>query len=91
MKKGLFKKRCKAYNTPSPILLRADILAEARALGIPEGFAITIAESVAESLEAYLVDHPVLTALDVHRLVVSELQKYHPDLAYIYHNRDKII
>ena len=85
------QKRCKKYNTPSTVLLRADILSEARALGIPEGFAVTIAESVATSIEAYLVDHPLLTPLDVHSLVTSELQKYHPDLAYIYHNRDKII
>ena len=81
----------KNYGTVSSVLLRADILAEARAIGIPDGFAITIAESVAKNIEDYIETHPIVTPLDIKSLVSSELSQFSPDLAYIYHNRDTII
>lgn len=74
-----------------PILIRADILREARTLDIPTGFAISISESVASVVESYLKNHPVVTELDIKSLIISELEKYHTDLAYIYRNRDTII
>lgn len=84
-------KKHKNYGTVSSILLRADILAEARTIGIPDGFAITIAESVAKNIEDYIETHPIVTPLDIKSLVSSELSQFSPDLAYIYHNRDTII
>ena len=84
-------KKLKNYGTVSSVLLRADILAEARALGIPDGFAVTISESVARDIEDYVASHPIVTPLDIKSLVSAGLSQFSPDLAYIYHNRDTII
>lgn len=83
--------KSKKYTPPSPIVLRALILREAHALGVPTGFAITISDSVADKLSEYYTTHPVVTKVDVDEFVYRELSLFHPDLAYIYHNRDKII
>ncbi len=71
--------------------LRHDLLAEARALRVHSGFAEIIAEKTIKVVEKYLKTHPVVTKKDIETLVYNELKKYHKDLAYIYHNRDKII
>lgn len=71
--------------------LRKDLLAESRALRIHVGFAEIITEKCTKSVEKYLETHPVVTEADIEKIVYTELKKYHKDLAYIYHNRDKII
>lgn len=71
--------------------LKKDIIAEACVLKLHVGFAEIIAEKVSKKVETYLATHPVVTEDDIERIVVSELKKYSKDLAYIYHNRDKII
>lgn len=71
--------------------LRSDLLAEARALRIHIGFAEIIVERVIKVVKSYLSTHPIVTSQDVEDLVYKELKKYNKDLAYIYHNRDKII
>lgn len=71
--------------------LKKDILYEARVLDIQSGFAEDIAEKVIKSVEKNLEKKKILTKSDINRIVVAELKKYDKDLAYIYHNRDKII
>ncbi|MBQ2659859.1 hypothetical protein IJF86_00285 [Candidatus Saccharibacteria bacterium] len=71
--------------------IEKDILAEARVLGIHTGFAAIIADKTLKKVEAYLSSHPVVTEVDLNRIIATELKKYNKDLAYIYHNRDKII
>ena len=71
--------------------LQRDLLAEARALRVHSGFAEIIAIKTISAVEAYLTSHPVVTKKDIDDLIYKELKKYHKDLAYIYHNRDKII
>ena len=71
--------------------LKEDILTEARALKIHSGFATQIAEKAVASVETFLSTHPFVTSTEINQLIISELDKYNKDLAYIYHNRDKII
>lgn len=71
--------------------LRKDLLAESRALRIHVGFAEIIAEKCSKAVEKYLEIHPIVTEADIEKIVYTELKKYNKDLAYIYHNRDKII
>lgn len=71
--------------------IKNDLRREARALRIHTGFAEIIIEKVILKVEAYKKSHPVVTEKDIESLVYSELKKYHKDLAFIYHNREKII
>ena len=71
--------------------LRSEILENANSLGVQPSFSDNISKSVVECVEKYLETHPLVTPTDLDLLVVRELKKFHPDLAYIYHNRDKII
>ena len=75
----------------SPEELKKDILREAKVLNIHFGFATIIADKVTSSVESFINSHPVVTKTEIDSLIVSELEKYNKDLAYIYHNRDKII
>lgn len=89
MKKSQPKKlQSSAYSLEG---LKKDILEEARVLRIHSGFANQIAEKVVQAVEKFLSSHPIVTKEEVETIVVSELKKYNKDLAYIYHNRDKII
>lgn len=71
--------------------LIVDISTEARIIDIPVGAARAIAENVADAVENRLAKKTTITQRDYSRIVAEELEKYSPDLAYIYHNRDKII
>lgn len=84
------KETAKKY-TFSSEELRKDLLSEARALRIHVGFAEIISDKCVQAVEKYLKTHPVVTKSDIERIIYNELKKYHKDLAYIYHNRDKII
>lgn len=84
------KKPEKPYKV-SKKAIREDILAEAKTLRIHSGFAEQIADRTLVRVEKYLLSHPVVTKIDIERIVYEELKKYNKDLAYIYHNRDKII
>ena len=71
--------------------IRKRLLVDARAIGIPSGAAKTFVNSVLTSLQKSLSNKTIITDRDLNRLIVAELKKYNPDLAYIYQNRDKII
>ena len=75
----------------TPKTVREDILSEARVLKIHAGYAELIADKVIAEVKRYLESHPAFTDKDIEILVYTELRKYSKDLAYIYHNRDKII
>ena len=71
--------------------LKKTLKIHARALDIPEGSAeIFIDKSLAAAKKA-LAKHKITTDQDIIRAVTKELKKYHPDLAYVYANYDKII
>jgi len=71
--------------------LKEDILCEARVLRVRAGFAEIIADKVCVVVEKFLKKHSFVTKEEVEKIVHRELEKYNKDLAYIYHNRDKII
>ena len=72
-------------------VIRERLLVDARAIGIPSGAAKTFANSVLANLQKSLANKTIITDRDLNRLIVKELKKYNPNLAYVYQNRDKII
>ena len=71
--------------------LKAEILKDAKSLNLAPGFAATISDKVSDAVEQKVNKLSTITKNDLERIVTSELKKYSADLAYIYHNRDKII
>ena len=71
--------------------LRHELLIDARAVGIPSGAAEDFVERSIAAATASLSNKSLITNLDLKHAVTKELKKYHPDLAYVYQNRDKII
>ena len=64
---------------------------DAHSVGIPSGAAEDfVNRSIAAATESLSNKH-IITANDLKRALTKELKKYHPDLAYVYQNRDKII
>ena len=64
---------------------------DARSVGIPSGAAEDfVNRSIAAATESLSNKH-IITDGDLKRALTKELKKYHPDLAYVYQNRDKII
>ena len=68
-----------------------DLKIHAKALDIPPGAAETFIEKSLESVKKSLKNRQIITNTDFIRTVTKELKKYHPDLAYVYENYDKII
>lgn len=68
-------------------LLRSD----SRALGLPEGSVEPLARRVVEAVLAWLENRDIITKSDLDRVVGAELEKYSPDLAFVYQNREKVI
>lgn len=79
------------YSPPTSASVYSDVLAEAISLGIPSGFAETIARAATSRLMDFYRSHPVVTQADVDGILCDTLSQYSLDLAYIYINRDKII
>lgn len=71
--------------------LLTDIRTEGRALRLPMGTVESFAEEVAKKVEAWLEGRSAITQDDLNQKISDELGFYHPDLAYIYANRGKII
>lgn len=71
--------------------VKYEVLDEARALGVPEGAAIKIAEKVAQKVEEKNRGKVILTDNDIERAIAKEVKKYNADLAYVFENRGKII
>lgn len=75
----------------SPEELVAELKTESKALGLPEGSAEPIIERVLHAVLVWLEERSIITKGDLERVVSSELDKYSPDLALVYRNRDKVI
>ena len=71
--------------------LRRELLLDARAIGIPSGAAEDFVDRSIDVALSALSNKSLITDQDLKRAIVKELKKYHPDLAYVYQNRDKII
>ncbi len=71
--------------------IKRRLLIDAKAVGIPSGAAEDfINHSIADATKT-LSNKTIITESDLQRALVKELKKYHPDLAYVYQNHDKII
>ena len=75
----------------SPEELVAELKTESKALGLPEGSTEPIIERVLHAVLDWLEERSIITKGDLERVVSSELDKYSPDLALVYRNRDKVI
>lgn len=69
----------------------ATLKSHAKAIGLAPGSAeIFIKKSLTATTRA-LKKRKIVTKSDFSRTLTKELKKYHPDLAYVYENYDKII
>ncbi len=78
-------------DTFSPDALISRLKTDARAINLPEGSVEPIIERVVRAILTWLETRDIITKSDLERVVSTELDKYSPDLALIYRNRDKII
>ena len=75
----------------SPEELVAGLKSDARSLALPERSVEPVIERVLRSVLSWLENRDIITKSDLERVVSSELDKYSPDLALVYRNRDKVI
>ncbi len=75
----------------SPDELVAQLTLDSRSLGLPENTVPPIIERVLHSVMCWLEHREIITRSDLERVVSAELEKYSPDLAFVYRNHDKII
>lgn len=71
--------------------IKKELAIDAHALGIPSGSATIFIERTLNDVIKTLKKHQIITEKDLNRAISKELKKYHPDFAYVYENRDKII
>lgn len=71
--------------------LKRELMIDAHAIGIPSGAAEDFIERSLEAAKTSLSNKTIITSQDLKRAIAKELQKYHPDLAYVYQNRDTIV
>lgn len=71
--------------------LKADLMKEAKVLGMAESTAETIVSQVVDKVSAWTEKRAAMTLDDLNRQVAKEMKKFNADLAYVYQNRGKII
>ncbi len=71
--------------------LKADIMYEARVVGMPGGTSKPIAEKVAAAVEKWIQKRSAVTVEDINKRVSIEIEQYSPNLSYVYRNRGKIL
>ena len=71
--------------------IQKELEIDAKALNIPSGAAsIFIKRSITAATKS-LSKRTIITENDLKKAITKELRQYHPDLAYVYQNRDTII
>lgn len=75
----------------SPEELVNHLKADARSLNLPEKTVEPIIERVIHAVLSWLENREIITKSDLDRVVGNELDKYSPDLALVYRNKDKVI
>ncbi len=71
--------------------LASELKFESRSIGLPDGSIEPIIERVLHAVLIWLEERNIITKNDLERVVSSELDKYSPDLAFVYRNRGKVI
>lgn len=75
----------------SPEELVEELRIHSYSLGLPEKSVESIIERVLGAVVSWLENRAIVTNSDLERVVSLELDKYSPDLAFVYRNRGKII
>ena len=75
----------------SPEELVNHLKTDARSLNLPENSVEPIIERVVHAVLSWLENREIITRSDLDRVVSNELDKYSPDLALVYRNKDKVI
>ena len=68
--------------------LSQELRLNCRALGLPEASIEPLIARVSTVVLTWLAKRDIITKSDLERVVASELQKYSPDLALLYLNKD---
>lgn len=68
--------------------LAQELRLNCRALGLPEASIEPLVARVSEAVLTWLTKRDIITKSDLERVVAAELQKYSPDLALLYLNKD---
>ena len=71
--------------------LKAEIMRDAKALGMAESTADYITNKIVAAVEKWISKRSAVTMEDIERRVAMEAERYNADLAYVYQNRGKII
>ena len=71
--------------------IEQSIIRNAKGLRLPEGWAKTIAKRVADATDKWIEDKEIVTEEDLRVFICKQLKEVSPDLAFTYHNHDKII
>ena len=80
--------------SPNPFLpeqLVNELKNQGQSLGLPERSVESITAKVLHAIVIWLEGRELITSADLERIVGRELEKYSPDLAFVYNNRGKII
>ena len=64
---------------------------DAKGLDIPPAAANLFIKKTLDAVETELKPKKIITEHDLNLAIAHELKKFHPDFAYIYQNRDKIV
>lgn len=75
----------------SPEELVSSLKSDARSLNLPEHSVEPIIERVVHAVLTWLENRDIITKSDLERVVGNELDKYSPDLALVYRNKEKVI
>jgi len=64
--------------------LHASIVAACLSVKTPEGQAKDIANTVCETVEEWLIQHPKVTSQDIRIITTRHLEIHYPEAAYLY-------
>lgn len=68
-----------------------EILLAAKGLNLPDGAVEPVAKKAVRSVARWVEKRSMITDDDLNQRLALELEKYYPDLAYVFKNRGKII
>lgn len=71
--------------------IEQSIMRNAKSLRMPEGWTKTIAKRVGKATDDWIEDKEIVTEEDLRVFICKQLEEISPDLAFAYHNHDKII
>lgn len=71
--------------------LHSSVRAACLSVRSPEGEAETIADRVAEVVSSWIHTKPSVTSDDLRRVAVQNLEKLHPEAAYLYQTHELVV